>query len=229
MPAITNNFRVQTYRRASQIPRDILFTLRKDPRSNILLSGIEKAYQRETEFTRASDTFPSQYEEFWIILFTDKPGSPSFDFVLSCTRGPVGDYPIFIHSEKSVGALDQDFVDPRMFRLVQELDNNVSSRRRVYSIFALEPLSLSFARCWTERTQIQTLAEPYYDAKFSYCTYDDLAPPPSPDSCRIRKAESSDVPQVAELCKGFSDESVCSFIRMHLSRSNIRFSSLRSF
>lgn len=209
MPAIVSNLRQHTYRRASDIPRDVIEALQKDPRANILYAGIEKATSKERAGTS------SLHEELWIASYTDRHGSDStIDFVLSCTYGVIGEYPIFIYSTKSVQDLAEDFLEPRIYRIVQELDNNISTPMRVYSIFASRPVSESFGRHWTQRTGIKSIKEPYYDAKFSYCTANTLAPPPSPDSsCRMRLAERRDVPQVAQLCKGFSEESVSSLIK----------------
>lgn len=209
MPAIVSNLRQHTYRRASDMPRDVNEALHKDPRANILYAGIEKATCKERAGTS------SQHEELWIVSYTDRPGSDStLDFVLSCTYGVIGNYPIFIYSTKNVQDLTDDFLEPRIYRIVQELDNNLSTPKRVYSIFASGPVSESFSRHWTQRTGIKSIKEPYYDAKFSYCTANTLAHPPSPDSsCRMRLADRRDIPQVAQLCKGFSEESVSPSIK----------------
>lgn len=201
MPARTNEFATTLCHSPSQAYNLAKGTLLNDPRSNILLPTLEKACEKERR-----GILP-QTDEFWIILHTTS-NPTQVDFVLSCTSGVVGKYPIFIFSRRFENELHPDFLEPRMYQLVRKLTNAVSSRR-VYSVFAVQPVSGTFARHWSEATGIASYSEPYYDSWFSFCTSNTLAGALQNDpSLNIRLAVEGDIRQVASLCKGFSEESV---------------------
>lgn len=207
MPArTTDNIVVTTYRRASDIPAGIISYLKGDPRSNILLPTLQKARSNEAKGYRL------QEDEFWIITHTVLPtqnGTQNcIDFVLSCTFGVIGKYPIFIYGTRSIQQLSEGYLESRMSRIIQELVSQVSTRR-IYSVFAVDPVASSFARHWTNATGIAVIPEPYYASKFSWCTAATLAAPLDLDhTVKMRQASESEIMQIARLCFGFAAESV---------------------
>ncbi|KAH8827932.1 hypothetical protein DL96DRAFT_1600910 [Flagelloscypha sp. PMI_526] len=80
---------------------------------------------------------------------------------------------------------------------------------RIYSVFAPKPLALRFSEEWTKLTGFAPYREPYYDAKITFCTPQDLPPRSQtvdPDyQYEIRPANIQDLEGVAALCLGFSE------------------------
>ncbi|KAL5519614.1 hypothetical protein ACEPAH_1297 [Sanghuangporus vaninii] len=195
-----------TYRSSLRIPINVIELMRRDPRSNIILAKIEKYRQTEAQ------GHPLQNDEFWIVCSTTRVNSrgtedTTVDFVLSCTYGVVGKYPIFIYGTRFEEDLSDDYLEVRIRNIVRELQKTVSSRR-VYSIFAVEPVAKCFARYFSEATRIGIVNEPYYAAKFSYCTARTLAPAPTAyHNVTMRLAKEGDMEQVAHLCWGFAADS----------------------
>ncbi|THH11061.1 hypothetical protein EW145_g902 [Phellinidium pouzarii] len=212
MPARTDgSISTCLYRSALSIPEAVITNMRRDPRSNILLSTLEK--YRIEEGRR----IVLQADEFWIVCSTTRPTSKggsreTLDFVLACTYGIIGKYPIFIYGTRLEQQLTEDYLEVRMRNIVREL-HNAGLNHRVYSIFAVDPVARSFASHWTETTGINVVAgDPYYAAKFSYCTPSTLVPPPSPPqdhsyTINIRRAEETDILEVSDLCFGFAADS----------------------
>ncbi|KAH8111899.1 hypothetical protein DFH11DRAFT_1690153 [Phellopilus nigrolimitatus] len=191
------------YDSALRIPGTVLETLKRDPRSNILFAKLEKY--------RTNGHRPQQ-DEFWIVCSTSCSSSgssqPSVDFVLACTDGVIGKYPIFIYGTRFTDELTDEYLDLRMRIMARELTDAVDSRR-VYSIFAVERVAMSFARYWTSCTGIRVVKEPYYAAKFSYCTEPLLDRAALADrSVNMRPADEHDTHQVARLCHGFAADSL---------------------
>ncbi|EJC98645.1 uncharacterized protein FOMMEDRAFT_170884 [Fomitiporia mediterranea MF3/22] len=206
MPARTDgSINTTTYRSSLALPTDALNAMKRDPRSNIISSKIEKYRAMEGR------GFRLQPDEFWIVCSTTRTTSrgsedKTVDFVLACTYGVVGKYPIFIWGTKLEDDLTDEYLEVRMRNVVSELLKNVSPRR-VYSIFAVQPVAQSFAAHWSSATRISIIPEPYYAAKFSYCTTKTLAPAPSANGVIMRVAEDHDTEQVAHLCYGFAADS----------------------
>ena len=202
MPARTGDFLVTSYKSSRDIPSDVCAVLARDPRSNIILSKIE-SYR-----TSEGRGHELRSDEFWIVCSTGRRGENVVDFVLSCTYGITGKYPVFIYSPKPESELTRTFIDPRVDMMVAKLLSTVSTRR-VYSVFAIDAVAKSFAEAWKAYTGIMAIKEPYYAAKFSFCTPARLAQTPKPDGgVRMRLALPGDAAQVASLCRGFSEESV---------------------
>ena len=127
----------------------------------------------------------------------------------------MGKYPIFIFSTGDTSKLDDTYLPVRIIKLVRELAQRLpdeSARRRVYSVFAANPVASAFAFYWKEATGIASIEEPYYDAKFSYCNKESLAGPvPLQDhtyTATPRLGVMSDVYNVSRLCHGFAADSV---------------------
>jgi hypothetical protein len=87
--------------------------------------------------------------QFWITCGTD---SHPAELILLCTISPMGDSPVFIISSYPVMKLDEQFLHPRIERLVDALHSVPS--RRVDSIFAPDLITTIFVSLWSKRTGI---------------------------------------------------------------------------
>lgn len=170
-------------------------------------------YAKKARQNAALDT-GSDGSNVWLVCSTSGPGSsiPSIDFVLSCTEGPLGSYPLFIYTPIPAAQLDASYYVPRLRSLVHSLQQSVPSER-VFSVFALEAIARTFASLWTKATGIGLEPDPeYYAAKFTYCTRNTLQAgqlaSPRDVTYDLRLARESDLPHVAELCWGFAATSV---------------------
>jgi hypothetical protein len=154
---------------------------------------------------------PALGDEIWVVCWCNQP-TPTIDFVLSCTNGPIGTYPVFIFTPHAFASLTDEFMLPRLTLLVHKLRQEVPTHR-VYSVFAPEPVTKTFAKLWTLHTGIKTENEPYYAALISYCTretFSNRQMSMTPDLIsEIRLAVEADIPSAARLCWGFAKESVC--------------------
>ncbi|KAG8933442.1 hypothetical protein FRC02_011820 [Tulasnella sp. 418] len=149
-------------------------------------------------------------EQFWLSLWTTRgrTSSAKLDIVLSCTKGPIGDYPVFLYSNVPDECLTQDFLESRIELLVTRLKSCVSSRR-VFSVFGPAPLTRAFVMAWTTATNMRhmPIADPYYAAKHTFCTRETLSSDsygPLPAGHSMRLADWSDLKRGAELCFGFA-------------------------
>jgi len=156
------------------------------------------------------DLCGSAGSNIWLVCSTSGPSSftASVDFVLSCTEGPLGSYPLFIYTPIPSIQLDPRHYIPRLRSLVHSLQQAVPSER-VFSIFALEDVARAFASLWTKATGVTLERDPeYYAAKLTYCTRATLQSgqltPLRDVAYDLRLARESDLPHVAELCCGFA-------------------------
>ncbi|KAG8819856.1 hypothetical protein FRC17_010319 [Serendipita sp. 399] len=118
---------------------------------------------------------------------------PRLEFVLSCTTGPLGDYPIFIynarpptpqthhhhhtnpnskqhHKQQPSSSSSSSFLQSRMDALATRLLPLVPPSR-VFSVFAPYNVTLAFAAAWTQQTGIEIVrGPPWYSATSSFCT-----------------------------------------------------------
>lgn len=218
MPARTDGssgITCTTYNSSLTIPDEVLQTMRNDPRATLVLPTIEKYQVKERQGDRIGA------DEFWIICSTTRQTSRGpqtrLDFVLTCTFGIMGKYPVFIYGIKYSEELTEQYLEIRIMKLVRTLAERLPdavARRRVYSVFAATPVADAFARRWTEKTGIDSLEKAYYDAKFSYCLPHALAGPLSPSRVdhsyivNIRPGVEADILAVSDLCYGFAAESV---------------------
>ena len=136
----------------------------------------------------------------------------TLDFVLSCTEGPLGSYPIFIFTTAPFDTLlDTMYVYPRIKALVDALLQNIPSER-VFSVFAQEPVTRVFTSLWEANTRISSYKTPYYAANLTYCTKQTFVNRSTTlipgISFTPRLAVESDIDAVTSLCKGFAATSV---------------------
>ncbi|KAH9846848.1 hypothetical protein C2E23DRAFT_743196 [Lenzites betulinus] len=191
-------------RHPAEFPAYVMETLHGDP----LGSNIIYAHAMKVACARGtSRTAHPPSSDIWIVCCTAGP-SPTVQFILSCTDGPIGSYPIFIYTPLPSNLLVAGFIQPRIRSIVDILRHNVAPER-VFSIFALDPLADTFAAIWTATTHIYQAPQPiYYHAKLMLCTKATFKPGEQTGSTQLledfRPAIDADAPQVAALCHGFA-------------------------
>lgn len=185
-----------TYTRAVDIPPQVISTLEHHGyTANVILPQIEKSRQSEPNGN-----------QLWIVYQWDG----EVTYVLAVTEGPMGSYPAFIFTTKRVKALAGSLFDSQMEELAQELHGRVNPRR-IYSLFAIEPICTKFCDIWTKLTGIPIVDGPYYNSIISYCTRETLKlddQRPAPHDFEMRPAVPGDIEMVAAMCQGFSEDSV---------------------
>ncbi|KDQ63203.1 hypothetical protein JAAARDRAFT_120503 [Jaapia argillacea MUCL 33604] len=201
MPISTaTTFEIVCYTSPSSFPSSLWEAMEANQlNSNIILPHAQKCLKAEK---RGEDIG----NQTWIVCSTRS----SIDFVLACTEGGLGTYPIFIFATSPVDELyNPSFVNPRIKDLALQLSTQVP-KSRVFSIFAPESITYSFAEAWSNLTGVQLAKKPvYYHATFTYCTRRSVFPPRSMTvmpglAFRLRLAEPRDIPHVAPLSQQFS-------------------------
>ncbi|KAG8901628.1 hypothetical protein FRB99_005188 [Tulasnella sp. 403] len=143
----------------------------------------------------------------WIV---DRTGS-TLDFVLSCTIGSMGAYPVFIVPARPLHSMSNEFIRERVTTLVRRLARSLPSSRRVFSVFAPSTITRIFADEWHALTGHTIIDEPYYHARFCSVTRNTLRSElpirTGTPSYTLRKAVSSDELGVAALCHEFASTS----------------------
>ena len=196
---------VETFTSASAISDNVWEALKAKPRdSNIILPHALKSLAEEK-----SGELPVS-NQVWIACSSYNPRT--VDLVLSCTEGPMGSYPIFIFSTRPFASLTHEYLLPRLVALARKLREAVPIKR-VYSVFAPEPITQLFASLWTEATGVEGYTdEPYYAAKLSYCTKRSIVNRQTIVHADLvydlRPAINDDILDVAELCYDFAAASV---------------------
>jgi len=135
--------KVQRYDSPIQLYDDIgSYLLQRERECNIILPHVLKlrsqklnkatpSYSFDTPATSSSSYTP----DFWLVLFhSNLP-----QFVLSCTNGPLGSYPVFIWSATPIGDLPRHTITHGMQVLAQHLRHHLPLKmaRRVYSVFGM--------------------------------------------------------------------------------------------
>lgn len=189
MPGLTHS--IEVHKQAADIPRDVLDALRRSERdANVILPTILHSLGAER---------PGQV---WVVCRS----GPHIQFILSCTEGYMGAYPIFIMTTLPYVELTPAFIHTQMVLMAKALKPAVPVHR-VYSVFSATPISRVFAGIWSELTGVALVHQPYYAAKLSYCTIHSLVDG-SDLGCELRPAESRDTMKIAELCYEFAYDSV---------------------
>lgn len=194
------------HKSAIDLPELVWETFRAYPcDANVMYPHAEKLRERERLGEPSSGR--------WITCTTSEPFAAStLEFVLSCTEGPLGSYPVFIFTTIPRKDQSSDYASRRIRAMIHLLARTVPPER-VFSIFAPEQTTYMFARLWTEETGIQLASDPvYYAAKISYCTKRSFRPKRHtilPDAAyELRLAREEDAVACAELCFRFAKESV---------------------
>ena len=201
------------YHHSSELPNEVWRALlQNEAAANVILP-----------FARKALNFPrGDHEQWWIALYDS---TNTVEFVLSCTKGPLGNYPIFIVPSKSSSQIAQDerrgkniadSLSPLVLCLLKEVPP-----QRVFSVFSIARVAEAFAEILEAHTHqeygIQAFNDPYYDATFTFCTSETLKNAPGPISSfpgsddiviALRRADMSHLQEIKAMCKEFSETSV---------------------
>ncbi|RDX50473.1 hypothetical protein OH76DRAFT_1455350 [Lentinus brumalis] len=195
------SFSVSTIHSARDIPAAVWDVFRENAQaSNVMYAHADNAFKSPT---------PDGTADSWVVVWdlTEPSGTSAVIlFVLSCTTGPLGPYPIFIFTPLPAASLVRDFVGPRILAMARAL-RLVAAPERVFSVFAVDALADAFAASWTVETGIQLDSNPvYYHASLMCCDRNTLrTPPPQCDvTFASRLATAADVEKVSVLCQDFS-------------------------
>ena len=200
----------RAYHHASDLPKDVWDALsQNEAAANVIYPFAKKAL----DFPRGD------HEQLWIALYGP---TNTVEFVLSCTKGPLGNYPIFIVPSKSSAQIAQekkrgeniaDSLSPLVLCLLQEVPP-----QRIFSVFSIARVAETFAEILEAHTHqeygIQAFKDPYYDATFTFCTSETLenAPGSFPGFddvvIALRRADMSHLMEIKAMCKEFSETSV---------------------
>ncbi|KAF9463588.1 hypothetical protein BDZ94DRAFT_605393 [Collybia nuda] len=201
MPVPLSGLTTLAFTRATDISNDVWSALDSYANdANVILPQANKALIAE------SSGQPSGYH-LWIAC----SWNGIVEFVLSCTPGDMGEYPIFICATMPFNYLTDAYIRPRIGLVAARLRAEIPSVGRVYSVYAPEPVTKLFAEEWTRLTGIRHYSEPYYAANITFCTtrsfvnrQTSVHPSLTYD---LRLAEENDIPAIAPLCYGFAKES----------------------
>jgi hypothetical protein len=186
--------------------------LAHERRANIILPHAEKLKAQEQAGTLAPD-------QFWITAWSSSPPTrpstspthrgPHLDFVLACTEGHMGTYPLFLFSTHEIITLPEQWLDQCMHQMAHKLMTLVDPAR-VFSIFGQERAVQMLCRHWSSLTGFRPVSQPYYEASSTFCTPETFVSSRSvPEAGHVvRKAVPSDVDQVSRLCQEFAEDSV---------------------
>ncbi|KAG1864725.1 hypothetical protein DFJ58DRAFT_867114 [Suillus subalutaceus] len=203
MPGLLSS--IQRYDMSTGIPKAVWTALYANAaRANLVLPHAEKVFGHQKFTPKIVST-----EQLWLVY--SKPGTSEIQFVLSCTEGPLGKYPLYIIPTVPAQDLTPELLKSSMEALCSALlSESGLTRARVFSVFSIEKVTEAFVREWEEVAKINRIEEPYYSAIFSVCTASTLVRqqrPPRPSGDVVlepRLAAEQDVDQVALLCCDFA-------------------------
>lgn len=106
----------------------------REREANVILPRLELLSRRERI---SASPAASGTPDFWLIVRSSPfpVGERPIDFILSCTNGHLGTYPIFIWAARPVTSMDRGFIQTRMTVLSRSLLCTLASPKRVFSIF----------------------------------------------------------------------------------------------
>ncbi|KAG1757182.1 hypothetical protein EDB19DRAFT_1890983 [Suillus lakei] len=221
MPGLLSS--IQHFDLSTGIPKDVWTALYANAaRANLILPHAEKVFGRQKFIPKIDAT-----EQHWLVY--SKPGTSEIQFILSCTEGPLGKYPIFIVPTVPIAVLTPNLLKNSMEALCSALLNEPGFKReRVFSVFSVEPVTKAFVLAWEKYAKIDHIKEPYYTAIFSMCTANTLirqqrAARASEDvALEPRPAVEQDVENIAVLCYEFAATSPPFVISIEKAREEAR-------
>ncbi|KAG5646211.1 hypothetical protein DXG03_004037 [Asterophora parasitica] len=201
----STNLSTKTYRNVRDLPAAVWRALESNARNaNVILPQTIKA-RAESSAGRPTTGI------IWITCSSSKSSSSNIEYVLAVTEGITGSYPIFIYTTLPFHLLRRERIRPSIKLLAMALDSALSSRRRVYSVFAPKSITEVFAQEWSDLTCIAYYNKPYYAASISYCTARTLDTQSLTKETslgyKLRPAVADDVQKVGELCFLFAKDS----------------------
>lgn len=206
--SLSTPYSVSIFESATALPPLIWDVLKSNPlESNIIYPHALKTLADE------KDGVAPLERQCWIAAVSDGLES-SVEFLLACTEGPLGPYPIFIVSTLPSLTFPDNLIRPRLRTLVHSLYATVPATR-VYSVFARRPVAIAFSELWQETTGISLYKLPYYDANLLCCIEATFLPTARQLAIYhdmvvydLRLAVKDDIPAVAVLCHDFSQDYV---------------------
>ncbi|KAG6337080.1 hypothetical protein ID866_2033, partial [Astraeus odoratus] len=160
--------RVESYAHANNIPEAVWGALRaQEARNNIVYPFALKARDFDQNDTA----------QLWLAYFNE---AGQVTFILSCTRGDLGDYPVFIVTSMPYAECRDETITGPLARLAEELRSKVQLDR-VFAVFAYAPVAHTFATVWQGQTNVAR-GEEYYRAAFGHCTRASFINSPQPRS-----------------------------------------------
>ncbi|CAA7260428.1 unnamed protein product [Cyclocybe aegerita] len=205
-PPVPREF-VQTFHQATKVPGFVWDSLNANQvNANHVLPVLLKCMALERSGRMSQG-------HLWIVNYTlaHPHAKPQVRFVLACTDGNIGKYPIFIFTPIPYAYLQYDTgIHNSMALLANELRKNQPDER-TYSVFAVDIATTAWVHVWTRLTRIGAVQEPYYHAKVSFLTRGTFIPrdlPLPPDEAfELRPGTPQDINEIARLCYMFADES----------------------
>ncbi|KAG2368881.1 hypothetical protein BDR07DRAFT_1268896 [Suillus spraguei] len=173
-------------------------------RANLILPHAEKVFGQQKFTPKILAT-----GQFWLVCL--KPGTSEIYFILACSEGPLGKYPLYIIPTVPIAGLTPELLKGSMEALCSALLNEPDFKReRVFSVFSVKEVAEAFVPEWEKVAKINRIQKPYYSAILSVCTERTLvrqqrAPRPSDDVIlEPRLAAKQDADQIAVLCHEFA-------------------------
>lgn len=197
-------------------------TLCKHERSsNIILAHALKKISVEAALTGcqfvtqsevALDVPPSDEfsDSLWLTVWTtSSQGVAELELVLACHRAGQDELPVFLWVAQPRMLSSPQWLAPRVTALADRLALCVPPTR-VFSMFGTTALVKALSKYWTSLTGFQVEPKPFYSAYLSYCTKETIADSEVdlPFGHFIRRGMISDIEDIAQLGKGFADDSV---------------------
>lgn len=203
MPGLFSS--IQRFDMSTGIPKAVWTALYANAaRANLVLPHAEKVFGHQKFTPKIAAT-----EQLWLVY--SKPGTSEIQFILSCTEGPLGKYPLYIIPTVPTADLTPELIQSSVEALCSALLSEPGLKKaRVFSVFSIEKVTEAFVLEWEKVAGINRIEEPYYSAIFSVCTASTLvrqqrAPRPSGDVVLgPRLAVEQDAAQVARLCRDFA-------------------------
>lgn len=205
MPGLLSS--IQRFDMSTGIPKAVWTALYANAaRANLVLPHAEKVFGRQ-KFTPKIDAT----EQLWFVY--SKPGTSEIQFILACTEGPLGKYPLYIIPTVPATDLTPELLKNSTEALCSALLSETGFRARVFSVFSVEKVTEAFVPVWERAAEIDCIKDPYYSAIFSVCTENTLvrqqrAPRPSGNvALEPRLATEQDAGQMSTLCYEFAKTS----------------------
>ncbi|KZS96200.1 hypothetical protein SISNIDRAFT_483585 [Sistotremastrum niveocremeum HHB9708] len=203
MPGLTLAPTVHSYSSPAAFPQSLWDAFRAHEQdANVIYPHAQKTLRAELEGR------PTPPDQLWMTVTSPDDDTP--DLVLSCTSWALGTYPVFIFSTHPISTLSSQWINTRIHLLASELYSQVPAER-IYSVFAPSAITKAFVRIWESISGMVAVRDPYYAASISHCTRQTFRNRRSTmiagTSYELRKGVESDIPEVAELCRGFASTS----------------------
>jgi len=189
--------------------------------ANVVLPLLRKQVERLVTRPDSSDVsrpLPTHTSTIrWYLLFTQEnpfANRRRLDLLAAVTSNRMGEYPLFIFCPHDELAVTDQFLEPRIRRLVEAMySDSLLGRRRVFAVFARADVARAFATSWSTKSGIAIVTKPYYSAVLATATRSSInvavRPRQSDDIGYLcRAAELTDIAETAEFCKAFANDSI---------------------